>query len=135
MLGDVLAQSSTLNSRMANIGLADWRRAVGARLSERTQPERVAEGILTVRVPSSTWAQELSMLSQTVVERLREAGHPVERLRFNVAPTPNTMVEPVLQIAKSSLPESLERSIARIDDAELRLALGDAAAYSLGRKQ
>jgi len=120
---------------MANIGLADWRRAVGARLSDRTLPERVSDGVLTVRVPSSTWAQELSMLSQTVVERLREAGHPVERLRFNVAPPSNTALVPVLQVGKSSLPESLERSIARIEDEELRLALGDAAAYSLAREK
>jgi predicted nucleic acid-binding Zn ribbon protein len=119
---------------MANIGLSDWRRAVGARLSERAQPERIADGVLTVRVPSSTWAQELSMLSQTVVERLREAGHPIERLRFNVAPTANAAATPVHRVEKSALPASLERSIASIEDAELRLALGDAAAYSLGRK-
>ena len=75
------------------------------------------------------------MLSQTVVERLREAGHPVERLRFNVAPPSNTALVPVLQVGKSSLPESLERSIARIEDEELRLALGDAAAYSLAREK
>ncbi len=133
-LGDLLAQSATLNSRMANIGLADWRRAVGARLAERTQPERVTDGILTVRVPSSTWAQELSMLSETVLERLREAGHAVERLRFHVAPTANTAVAPVFHVSRSALPDSLARTISCLDDPELRLALGDAAAYSLGRK-
>lgn len=73
------------------------------------------------------------MLSQTVIERLRRAGHPVERLRFNVAAT-SVAVVPVQRVEKSPLPASLERSLARIDDAELRLALGDAAAYSLGRK-
>lgn len=124
----------TLNSKMANIGLADWRRAVGARLSERTLPERITDGVLTVRVPSSTWAQELSMLSQTVIDRLRQAGHAVDRLRFHVAATANPTAAPVHHVSRSELPASLERSISRIDDAELRLALGDAAAYSLGRK-
>lgn len=75
------------------------------------------------------------MLSQTVVERLREAGHPVERLRFHVAPTSSIALPPVLQVGKTSLPESLERSISSVEDAELRLALGDAAAYSLGRNK
>src|SRR6188474_2353318 len=83
-LAELLASSSMLGARTANISLADWQRAVGPRLAKKTLPERLAEGVLTVRVPSSTWAQELSFLSDMVVERLRAAGHAVQRMRFQV---------------------------------------------------
>lgn len=132
-VAELFSESAALNARMANIGLGDWRRAIGARLSERTQPERIVDGTLTVRVPSSTWAQELSLLSHTVIERLRELGHSVERLRFNVAPTVPKRDSPVTHVGKSALPEQLQECIARVQDPELRTALGDAASYSLGR--
>jgi len=37
-----------------------------------------SDGVLTVRVPSSTWAQELSLLSDVVLERLRAATETLE---------------------------------------------------------
>src|SRR5690349_8069136 len=83
-LADLLAASPMLGARTAYISLADWQRAVGPRLAQKTLPERLSEGVLTVRVPSSTWAQELSLLSDVVSERLRAAGHAVQRLRFQV---------------------------------------------------
>ena len=73
------------------------------------------------------------MLSQTVLDRLREAGHAVERLRFNVALGENARSPTVTRVGKSPLPTPLEHCIEQVDDPELRSALGDAAAYSLGR--
>lgn len=133
-LSSLLSASPTLNARMAHIALGEWRRAVGERLAQKTLPERLDERTLTVRVPSSTWAQELSMLSQTVVERLRSMGHSVDRLRFHVVAQQQPVHAPVLHVERAELPMQLRASLERIDDLDLRSALGQAAAYSLGRR-
>lgn len=132
-LSELLSGSPMLSARMAHISLVDWRRAVGDRLAQKTLPERLVDGTLTVRVPSSTWAQELSLLSHTVVARLKEAGHPVDRLRFHVVALDQGKAPPVTRVSRAALPPQLEASLARLDDPELRAAVGAAAAYSLGR--
>jgi predicted nucleic acid-binding Zn ribbon protein len=115
--------------------MADWQRALGPRLAQKTLPERLAEGVLTVRVPSSTWAQELSLLSDVVAERLRAAGHSVQRLRFQVcAPSAQTPDRPVTTVRRAEIPAQLRQSIDLVEDPELRGAIAEAAAYSLARQ-
>jgi hypothetical protein len=133
-VADLLWQSSLLSAQTANIGLGDWRRAVGVRLAQKTLPERLDEGVLTVRVPSSTWAQELSLLSHVVLERLQAAGHGVQRMRFRVHASTTLPDRPAAAPARAELPESLQRSLDRVDDPALRRAIAEAASYSLGRK-
>lgn len=134
-VANLLSGSPMLSAHSANISLADWRRAVGDRLAQRTYPERINEGVLTVRVPSSTWAQEMSFLSDVVLERLGAAGHRVQKLRFQVgkgAPVPEV---PVVVVRRAALPEALVASLARLDDPELREAITEAASLSLARKK
>lgn len=133
-LADLLWQSSLLSAQTANIGLGDWRRAVGVRLAQKTLPERLDDGVLTVRVPSSTWAQELSLLSHVVLERLQAAGHGVQRMRFRVHASATLPERPTSAPARAELPESLQRSLDGVDDPALRRAIAEAASYSLGRK-
>ena len=135
MLAALLEQSPMLGARTAHISPADWRRAVGDRLAERTMPERISEGVLSVRVPSSTWAQELSLLSHVVLERLQAAGHPVQRMRFHVhAQSHPAQAREVTTVRRVDLPAPLQQSLAQLDDPELRLAIAEAAAYSLARR-
>lgn len=134
-LSQLLSSSPMLSARMANISLLDWRRAVGDRIAQKALPERLVDETLTVRVPSSTWAQELSLLSHTVLSRLKEAGHRVERLRFHVVPREPQRSPPVLQATRAPLPPQLEASLERLNDPELRAIVGAAAAYSLGRTE
>jgi predicted nucleic acid-binding Zn ribbon protein len=124
-----------LSARSASISIADWRRAVGERLARKTHPERASDGVLTVRVPSSTWAQELSLLSDVVLERLSAAGHRLQKLRFQVSPRQPTREAPVHQVQRASLPTSLRASLERVDDPELRAAIAEAASLSLGRQR
>lgn len=119
---------------MAHISLSEWQNAVGEKLAQRTHPERIADGVLTVRVPSSTWAQELSLLSQVVLDRLKAGGHSIQRLRFHVSPSPPQPEIPVTTVRRAELPAGLQRSIAQVADPELRGLIAEAAAYSLGRK-
>lgn len=123
-----------LSARFAHITLADWQRAVGERLAQKTYPERINDGVLTVRVPSSTWAQELSLLSETVLERLRAKGHRVQKLRFHVAAVRGPLVAPVTVVRRAPLPGALAASIARVEDPELRQAIAEAASFSLAQK-
>jgi hypothetical protein len=134
-VADLLWQSSLLSAQTANIGLGAWRRAVGVRLAQKTLPERLEDGVLTVRVPSSTWAQELSLLSHVVLERLQAAGHGVQRMRFRVHASTTPPERPTAAPARVELPESLQRSLDRVDDPDLRRTIAEAAAYSLGRKR
>lgn len=133
----LLGDSAALGARMCGIRPAEWQAVVGPRLSERALPESLSEGMLTVRVPSSTWAQELSFLSHVIVERLQHGGHPVTRIRFRVAPqSRRTRPEPPPQrVARAPLPRALIRRLEALDDPELREAIADAAALSLGRQR
>lgn len=124
-----------LGARTAHISMVEWQRAVGPRLAQKTLPERISDGVLTVRVPSSTWAQELSLLSDVVAERLRAAGHAVQRLRFQVhAPSGQTPERPVTTVRRAEIPARLRQSLDLVEDPELRRAIAEAAAYSLARQ-
>jgi hypothetical protein len=133
-LAELLGQSVMLNARTAHISLGEWQRAVGGRLAQKTLPERLSDGVLTVRVPSSTWAQELSLLSHVVLERLQTAGHAVQRMRFQVHAQSGPPERPVTPVHRAELSPSLQASLARVDDPELRHVMAEAAAYSLSRK-
>src|SRR5580704_4549831 len=61
-----------------------WREAVGARVAERARPLMLHEGVLLLRVPSSVWAHELSLLADEVCARLRARGVDARQLRFRV---------------------------------------------------
>ena len=61
-----------------------WRRAAGEQVAAVTQPIRFSRGTLTVVCESSVWANELTYLGGTLLDRLRalDPACPVERLRF-----------------------------------------------------
>jgi len=132
----LLGASPTLGARTCGISASEWQSIVGPRLSERALPESLNDGVLSVRVPSSTWAQELSFLSHVILERLQHGGHAVTKVRFRVATTsarPRPEPPPE-RIVKAPLPSSLKQRLAAIDDPDLRQAIAEAAALSLGRQ-
>jgi predicted nucleic acid-binding Zn ribbon protein len=49
-----------------------WSEAVGEAIAAATEPVGEREGTLSVRCQSSTWAQELSLMEDRLLERLRE---------------------------------------------------------------
>lgn len=113
-----------------------WRDAVGARIADRAQPISLVDGVLLLRVASSVWSHELSMLSEELCTRLRARGIAVTRLRFRVgeAPLAQRTVEP--RISRSvpavrALPQELARSLGGVEDEALRSAIARAAAANL----
>lgn len=122
--------------RPSNIDDNTWRDVVGHGVVRRAMPVRLREGVLTVRVASSAWAQQLSMLREDLCRRLTERGYKVQDIRFSVGP-----VMPPRRLAGSSifvpylrpvpLPPPLERVIALVEDPALRMTLARAASANL----
>jgi predicted nucleic acid-binding Zn ribbon protein len=65
-----------------------WPDAVGAVLNRRTRPESVRGKTLIVRVDSSAYAHELTLLKGEILERLRAAlgGPLIDDMRTRVGP-------------------------------------------------
>lgn len=113
-----------------------WREAVGARIAERAVPVSLSGGVLLLRVATSVWAHELSLLAETVCERLRERKVHVHELRFQVGAVDAPERGPERRAARvvpSSLeiPPGLAQTISGIRDAKLRDAIAKAAASNL----
>jgi len=67
----------------------NWKNIVGARLEKVTRPSSLRNGVLTIEVPSSAWAQELTFFKQEIREKLSdflERDTIVRNIVFKVAP-------------------------------------------------
>ncbi len=117
---------------------SDWEKLVGPRIADRSSPERLEpDGTLVVRVPTSVWAQELSLLSATILERVAQLGLRASRLRTIVGAAPQQL-RPTAQrhvrrlvAAPVPLPPSVRESVAEIEDQALRESVAAAATASL----
>jgi len=69
---------------------AAWTAALGERLAAAAQPVSDRDGTVTVECVDGVWAQELDLMQETVLERLRgELGERApEALRFRVKKDP-----------------------------------------------
>ena len=77
-----------LEQKMINYQFClNWSAIVGEELSELCQPESIKQNTLFVTVPSSIWAQELSMQSELILGRLKpylNPGQQIDQVRFIV---------------------------------------------------
>lgn len=113
-----------------------WRDAVGPRIAERVRPLSLADGVLVLRVPSSVWAHELSLLSADICARLRELDVEARELRFRVGALPPVDRPPERRIARTvpgarAVPPELARTLADVADEDLRALLARAASANL----
>ena len=67
-----------------------WERIAGPLLAGKTSPSRLRNGILTVHVPSASWAQELQLAKPVLLERIGAflGKETVRDIRFLVGPVP-----------------------------------------------
>jgi Dna[CI] antecedent, DciA len=113
-----------------------WRDAVGARIAERACPVSLEGGVLLLRVPSSVWAHELSLLSDDICGRLRVQGTEVRGLRFRVGPVPPVDRPPERRTIRAvpserTIPPELLPALERVGDAALRESILRAAGANL----
>lgn len=120
------------------VSARDWEAAVGTRNAARAMPAKLDRGVLHVRVTSSAWAQELSLLSEPIIAQLRARGVHVDALRFRVGhvevPERNKTREEQVRTSPPAapLPPTLAHDVERVQDAELRAAIRHAAEKNLG---
>jgi hypothetical protein len=118
------------------IGERTWREAVGGRIADRARPVELVRGLLRVRVATSVWASELSLLSEPIVARLREKGVPVTSLRFHVGPVerfggPPDPRQTRAVPASVPLPREVEDALLTLRDDDLREQIAGAARANL----
>lgn len=119
------------------IAFRDWEAAVGTRIASRARPIKLERGVLLVRTASSTWAQELALLSEAIITQLRARKVAVDSLRFRVgqveAPDrPPSREEVRISPAAVPLPPTIQSQLAQVEDPELRAIIARAAAKNLG---
>jgi hypothetical protein len=123
---------------------AAWPEVVGAAVARNAWPLRVArDGTLHVATASATWAHELDLLQETILEafRTRMGERAPARLRFATGPIPEPPgVETAPATRSSEAPEvpaeiaaEAAEAASEIDDEELRELVARAARASLFR--
>jgi hypothetical protein len=118
------------------IALKVWREAVGHRIAERARPLMLWDGVLLLRVPSSVWAHELSLLAGEVCERLRDHGVEARELRFRVGALEAVERPPERRVARSvpspfAVPPEVSQALDGVGDDGLRACIERAAAANL----
>lgn len=90
-VGEVVAgylRTAGLENRLAQAAVVgDWPRIVGPQMARVAHAESVSpDGVLLVRVATSAWANELSLMTHQIIARLnagRTTGR-IERIRWIV---------------------------------------------------
>ena len=110
-----------------------WLDAVGAYVAERTRPESIRDGHLTVLVESSVWIDRLSYLKPEFMDSLNEAlGEPMVRdIVFKVgqvtSPLENNQPEDSPAESKTPAPDpenpKIQEAVSVIKDPGLRKSL------------
>jgi hypothetical protein len=119
-----------------------WSDTVGATVARQAWPLRIGrDGTLHIATSSSTWAHELDLLQDEILEGLshRLGAEAPTRLRFAVGPIPEPAAavgsgpeRPSVDVPPEVVSEAA-RVAARIDDPELRALVSRAARASLFR--
>ena len=136
-VSDVAPPTNTSDAR-APVSARDWEAAVGTRIAARAMPAKLDRGVLHVRVTSSTWAQELSLLGEPILAQLRARGIDVETLRFRVGrvevPERSKTREDHVRTSPPAvkLPAPLARDLENVPNDELREVIRRAAEKNLG---
>jgi hypothetical protein len=143
-LGEILSDfldQPVLRSRMREQKILDgWDRVVGRAVAEVTQPGRVRNRVLQIRVTNSVWVQELQFHKPLIIQKLNEfLGAPfLKDLRFVLGER-----EPELgpkreegqgkrsrELAEEEK-ERIAKEVSRLPDPEMREALFRLFAKSL----
>ena len=137
-LGEVLEKffsQSGMKRRLADQRILDcWKKAVGRGIAEQTQPLRIQNRVLQVRVSNSVWMQQLQFMKGMILQKIREETGitNLEDLRFflgevNEGGAPDRGAETREEIAfkaedhlTESEKERIRKGVAAISDPELR---------------
>lgn len=123
--------------------LTDWTRIVGGRIAANTEPGRVHDGVLDIRVRNSSWMHELSFMTEDLKARVNQAvGEPplVSDIRWILARARYADDRPLperrppagrrvgLRAASRERLAEIQQESAQVDDDELRALIADVRA-------
>src|SRR5262245_32220756 len=137
LVGSLLAETRVTAAKRANIALdwEAWREVVGDRIARRTRPGALRDGELTIYSESPVWAQELSLLSDEIVTRLRARGVAVATIRFRAGSVRRSDRPPTPPMPPPELPDDVRQNLEQIEDPALRETIAEAAAHSLAHRE
>ena len=117
-----------------------WADIVGDQVARKTQPERLRNRILFVKVSNSTWMQQLQTMKPMVLERIHRTikGAAIKDIRFSLGEVaPPSPVPSDLQLRAEpqeiSLSAKTEGYLDQIGDSELRTLMRDILRKQAGR--
>ena len=103
-----------------------WNEIVGEQIARKAQPEKIRNRVLSLRVVSSTWMQQLQTMKPVLLERIHKVTRlsSIQDIRFSLGevtvPSP-AAAEPLATMqAEVRLRPELEEQIASVQDPELR---------------
>jgi hypothetical protein len=139
MLGELLDGARVVSAERGKVAIDrdTWRRLLGDRVARRTEPGGLVAGVLTIYVASAPWAQELSLLTGELLERLKPLKLTIKSMRFRVRQQiqGSAALAKRRPAARATLPSELKARVDSIDDPELRQVIADAAELWLGRAE
>ena len=67
-----------------NNALLIWASTVGKKIAQNTSPDKVEHGVLTIKVKSPTWRQELIFEKQKILKKLNKklGKNTIREIRF-----------------------------------------------------
>lgn len=95
LIQESIAQTETLRAAKAWITLRKWHSIVGPALAAKSMPDRYDGGTVWVAVIGSSWATELRMRKDEILEKLQQASGEAalfQKIRFGVRPVPSAVV-------------------------------------------
>lgn len=120
---------------------AAWERALPARVVRASSPVKLTRGVLYVHTTTSAWSQEIVLMQNDLLARLRFAlpDLTIDAIRARVGAFPKRnpiRVKPppkFTPLAPEELPASVKVELSYVSDERLRNVIRDAAAMSLSR--
>lgn len=87
-LDELLTKLSGVSRSAIEVVMDHWSDIVGDAAAAVSDPVKVADGVVTVRVDDSTWASEFRWLEATVLERIADLtnGTAPDRMKVVVRP-------------------------------------------------
>lgn len=84
IIGDVIKDLNIESKLNISNAFNCWKEIVGAEIYKKTKPEKIARGILYISVTTSTWANELSLMSGQLIEKINSfiGEEVVKSIRF-----------------------------------------------------
>ena len=72
VLNSALKEAGIEKAVAQNRALIVWKKVVGDKIATNTDPVNIRNGVLIVRVSSSTWRQELLLKKSNILEKLNK---------------------------------------------------------------